>query len=73
MNEANLCSIKNVKGNESVDPQFLKTELKTKIDLGHELLSKLVNNDLKKVQGIAKLEKKVRQEIRDMERRMRDL
>ena len=42
----------------------LRKDLKKKIELGHCLLEKLNNNELKKVQGIAKLEKKVKQEVK---------
>ena len=72
MSQSNIYSSKDVKVSESVDPHFLKLELKTKIDLGHELLKKLTNNDLKKVQGIAKLEKKVKQEIKFLEKFQND-
>ena len=72
MSQSNIYSSKDVKVSESVDPHFLKLELKNKIDLGHELLKKLTNNDLKKVQGIAKLEKKVKQEIKFLEKFQND-
>jgi len=53
---------------EDICPEELRKDLKEKIDLGHGLLEKLDNNGLKKVQGIAKLEKKVRQEVKFLER-----
>jgi len=39
-----------------------------KIDLGHSLLELINSNELKKVQGISKLEKKVRQEVKFLEK-----
>jgi len=51
-----------------IDPEALKSDLREKIDLGQELLEKLSDVNLKNVQGIAKLEKKVRQEVKFLEK-----
>ena len=53
---------------DDISPEELRKDLKEKIDLGHGLLEKLDNNGLKKVQGLAKLEKKVRQEVKFLEK-----
>ena len=50
-------------------PDELKTNLQEKLCLGRTLLSKLADkSSLKKVQGIPKLEKKIRQELRFLEK-----
>ena len=50
-------------------PDELKTNLQEKLYLGRTLLSKLANkSSLKKVQGIPKLEKKIRQELKFLEK-----
>ena len=46
----------------------LRKDLKERIELGHCLLEKLNNNELKKVNGISKLEKKVKQEVKFLEK-----
>ena len=46
----------------------LKQDLEEKLTLGRDLLDKLANNQFKKVQGIQKLEKKIRQEIKFLEK-----
>ena len=51
-----------------INPEALKSDLREKIDLGQELLEKLSDVNLKNVQGIAKLEKKVRQEVKFLEK-----
>lgn len=53
---------------EMVSPEALRQDLSEKISLGRELLDRLANNGLKKVQGLAKLEKKVRQEVKFLEK-----
>ena len=53
---------------DNTSPEELRKDLKEKIALGHGLLQKLDNNGLKKVQGIAKLEKKVKQEVKFLEK-----
>ena len=53
---------------DDISPEDLRKDLKEKINLGHGLLEKLDNNGLKKVQGLAKLEKKVRQEVKFLEK-----
>ena len=53
---------------DSITPEELRKDLREKIDLGHGLLQKLDNNGLKNVQGIAKLEKKVKQEVKFLEK-----
>ena len=52
----------------NISPEELRKDLKEKIELGQGLLQKLDNNGLKKVQGISKLEKKVKQEVKFLER-----
>lgn len=49
-------------------PEELRTELAEKLVLGRELLERLANNKFKKVQGIPKLEKKIRQELKFLEK-----
>ena len=50
-------------------PDELKTNLQEKLLLGRGLLTKLENkSSLKKVQGIPKLEKKIRQELKFLEK-----
>lgn len=51
-----------------VNPELLQEDLAGKIYLGRELLERLSNNELKRVQGVAKLEKKVRQELKFLEK-----
>lgn len=51
-----------------INPEALRSDLREKIDLGQELLEKLSDVNLKNVQGIAKLEKKVRQEVKFLEK-----
>jgi len=46
----------------------LQGELRAKIFIGQTLLDRLSNNSLKKVQGLPKLEKKVRQEVKFLEK-----
>jgi len=53
---------------EIINPEVLRKDLKEKIDLGHKLLDMLNNNELEKVEGIAKLEKKVKQEVKFLEK-----
>ena len=53
---------------DCISPEDLRKDLQEKINLGRELLEKLANNGLKKVQGLAKLEKKVRQEVKFLEK-----
>ena len=53
---------------DNISPEELRKDLTEKIELGHGLLQKLNNNGLKKVQGIAKLEKKVKQEVKFLEK-----
>ena len=53
---------------EIINPEVLRKDLKDKIDLGHKLLDMLNNNELEKVEGIAKLEKKVKQEVKFLEK-----
>ena len=54
---------------EMSHPDELKTNLQEKLFLGRTLLSKLADkSSLKKVQGIPKLEKKIRQELRFLEK-----
>ena len=51
-----------------MDPYDLREDLGEKIRFGKDILAKLSNNDFKKVQGLAKLEKKVRQELKFLEK-----
>jgi len=53
---------------ENISPEELRKSLEEKIQLGRDLLDKLANHGLKKVQGLAKLEKKVRQEVKFLEK-----
>ena len=53
---------------KKMDPEELQQDLREKLSLGRELLEKLSNNELRKVQGLAKLEKKIRQEVKFLER-----
>jgi hypothetical protein len=53
---------------DCISPEDLRRDLKEKIHLGRDLLEKLDNNGIKKVQGLAKLEKKVRQEVKFLEK-----
>ena len=49
-------------------PEELRIELVEKLALGRDLLAKLANKNFKKVQGIPKLEKKIRQELKFLEK-----
>ena len=51
-----------------MDPCDLRENLSEKISFGKNILAKLSNNKFKKVQGISKLEKKVRQELKFLEK-----
>ena len=51
-----------------MDPCDLRVDLGEKIRFGKDILAKLSNNKFKKVQGLAKLEKKVRQELKFLEK-----
>ena len=51
-----------------MDPLDLREDLGEKICFGKDILAKLSNNKFKKVQGLAKLEKKVRQELKFLEK-----
>ena len=51
-----------------MDPCDLREDLGEKICFGKDILAKLSNNKFKKVQGLAKLEKKVRQELKFLEK-----
>ena len=51
-----------------MDPYDLREDLLDKIRLGKEMLAQLANNKFKKVQGLPKLEKKVRQELKFLEK-----
>ena len=53
---------------DCTSPEDLRRDLKEKIHLGRDLLEKLDNNGIKKVQGLSKLEKKVRQEVKFLEK-----
>ena len=53
---------------DKMSPKELRTELTEKLALGRELLERLANNKFKKVQGIPKLEKKIRQELKFLEK-----
>jgi len=53
---------------DDISPELLRKALKEKIDLGHNMLAMLSNNELKQVQGIPKLEKKVKQEVKFLEK-----
>ena len=46
----------------------LRKHLDNKIKLGHELVKMLGNNGISDVQGVSKLEKKIRQEIKFLEK-----
>ena len=50
------------------DEDDIFSDLKEKILLGHDLLRKLSDSQFRKVQGIAKIEKKVRQELKFLEK-----
>ena len=51
-----------------MDPYDLREDLLDKIRFGKEMLAQLANNKFKKVQGLPKLEKKVRQELKFLEK-----
>lgn len=51
-----------------MDPCDLREDLSEKIRFGKDILAKLSSNKFKKVQGIHKLEKKVRQELKFLEK-----
>jgi len=51
-----------------ISPDELRRELDEKIKLGRLLLERLANSSLKNVQGLPKLEKKVRQEVKFLEK-----
>ena len=51
-----------------MDSQDLKDDLREKICFGKEMLAQLANNKFKKVQGLPKLEKKVKQELKFLEK-----
>jgi len=51
-----------------MDPSELREDLREKICFGKEMLAQLANNRFKKVQGLPKLEKKVRQELKFLEK-----
>ena len=53
---------------DNIPPEVLRKDLLEKIDLGHSLLKLINSNELRKVQGISKLEKKVRQEVKFLEK-----
>ena len=53
---------------DDISPEMLRKDLKEKIDLGQNMLAMLSNNELKQVQGIPKLEKKVKQEVKFLEK-----